>query len=148
MISQLATLLDGETRDIETTIQAADGSSAVIGWRLRRPTSLTMGVLLPAGLDLVTLKAGEEAPPPESVAANAAKRLQTIMEGVCAAVVAVKLPGAEWAPVNLVIDGEADDATNTLPLSRIGMPRVMALMQAAMAFAQEGGDALNRFLHP
>lgn len=143
MISQLATLLDGETRDIETTIQAADGSSAVIGWRLRRPTSLTMGVLLPAGLPVVEDAAEEPAP-----GSAAAKRLQTIMEGVCAAVVAVKLPGAEWAPVHLVLDGEADDATNTLPLSRIGMPRVMALMQAAMAFAQEGGDALNRFLHP
>lgn len=143
MISQLVSLVDGETRDVETKIQAADGSTAVIGWRLRRPTSLTLGVLLPAGIP--TVDAGGEEPAPGSAGA---KRLQTIMEGVCASVVAVKLPGAEWAPVNLVIDGEADDATNTLPLSKIGMPRVMALMQAAMAFAQEGGDALARFLHP
>lgn len=135
-IASLSLTLDGETRDVETVVQGPDGAPVTIGWRLRRVSSADVGALL-NGIPTP----GTDAPATDPVAAT-----RRSFGVVCAAVVAVRMPGTEWAPITLTMDGEPDDAANRMPIARLGLARIKALSEAVTSMILEGGDAIARFL--
>jgi len=137
-IASLSLMLDGETRDIETPIQGPDGQPTSIGWRLRRVSSADVGTLLNG---VPSSPADPSSSPPDPM--EATRRSFGI---VCAAVVAVRMPGQPWTPITLTMGGEPDDAAGTMPIARLGFARIRALSDAVTAMILEGGDAIARFL--
>lgn len=138
LIASLSLVLTGETKDIETQVQDANGAMVAIGWRLRRVSSADVGAIL------APMPPDPKSPTPAP--ADPLEGTKKALGVVCASVVAVQMPGQAWAPITLTMDDEPDEGASRFPIALLGMARIKALSEAVSAMTMEGGDVLARFL--